>query len=67
MQYALQLPNRGRSLAVRLAAALLGTGVATTSFALTDSDKAPPPEVVIVGSSEDGSPEPATPMSGARP
>jgi hypothetical protein len=67
MQYALQLPNRGRSLAIPLAAALLGAGVATTTYALTDGDKASPPEVVILESSENASQAHPTPMSGPRP
>jgi hypothetical protein len=67
MQYALHLPNPRRSLAIPLAAALLGAGVATTTYALVDSETASTPEVVILEASGSDSPGQPTPQSGHRP
>jgi hypothetical protein len=67
MENALHPPNPGKAVAIALAAALLGAGVATTAHALTDSDKASPSRVVFVESSGDDSTAGPTPMSGARP
>ena len=67
MEHVLRLPNPRRSLAIPLAAALLGAGVAATTYALTDDEQASPPKVVIVAPPGDHSPAGATAFSGARP
>ena len=67
MEHSLQLPNPSRSLVIPLVAALLGAGVATTTYALTDGDKASPSRVVIVESSGGSQAAEPTPLSGARP
>jgi hypothetical protein len=67
MEHALRLPNPRRSLAVPLAAAVLGAGVATIAYAVTDDNQVAPPAPVIVAPSDDGSPQQPTPFSGMRP
>jgi hypothetical protein len=69
MEHALHLPNPRRSLAIPLAAALLGAGVATTTYALTDTAKTAqsPSKLVIVTPSERDSTAPAIPAAGHRP
>lgn len=48
MEYALNLPSAKRSLVVPLVvAALLGAGVATTTYAVVDSGQASQPTVVV--------------------
>ncbi len=48
MEYALNLPNAKRSLVVPLAvAAVLGAGVATTTYAVIDNGPASQPTVVV--------------------
>jgi hypothetical protein len=67
MEHAVHLPNPRRSLAIPLAAALLGAGVATATYAVTDSNEASPSKVVFVEPSG-GDSQAATPQtSGARP
>jgi hypothetical protein len=67
MEHALPVANPRHSLAMALAAALLGAAVATTTYALIDSDKSSPPKVVVVEpSGADSQPAP-TPWSGPRP
>jgi hypothetical protein len=66
MEHALHLPNPGRSLAIPLAAAVLGAGVATATYALTDAEQASPTRVVIVAPSNDDSPTQPTPFSEMR-
>lgn len=66
MEHALHLPNPRRSLAIPLAAALLGAGIATTTYALTDDEQASPTRVVISASSHDDSPPQPTPFSAMR-
>jgi hypothetical protein len=67
MEHALHLPNPKRSLAIPLAAAVLGAAVATTTYALTDGEQATPAKLVIVEPSGDHSPAGPTPFSGMRP
>ena len=67
MEHVLHLPNPRRSLAIPLAAALLGAGVATTTYALSDSAKTAQPKLVIVAPSERDSTAPAIPAMGHRP
>jgi hypothetical protein len=66
MNHALQLPNATRSVAIALVAALLGAGIATTTYALTDDHNSPSRVVVEAPSGGDSKAEP-TKMSGARP
>ncbi len=67
MEHALRLPNPRRSLAIPLAAAVLGAGVAATTYTLTDNEQASPPKVVIVAPSGDDSQTQPTPAGGMRP
>jgi hypothetical protein len=67
MGHAIHLPNPRRTLAIPLAAAMLGAGVATAAYALIDDEQVSPPKVVIVApAKQDSSPQP-TPVSGMRP
>lgn len=63
MEYALHLPISSRSLAIPLAAALLGAGVATGTFALVDSGQASQPTVVVTQPSGADATAQRTPMS----
>ena len=44
----LQLPNLRRSLAIPIAAAVLGAGAATGTYALIDNESVSPGKVVVV-------------------
>jgi hypothetical protein len=56
-----------RALAIPLAAALLGAGVATAGYALIEGDQpSSPPHVVVVPSGGHSNAQP-TPLSGRRP
>ena len=66
MEHVLHLPNPRRSLAIPLAAAVLGAGVATTTYALIDDEQASPTRVVISAPSNDDSPAQPTPFSEMR-
>jgi len=63
MEYALHLPISSRSLAIPLAAALLGAGVATGTYALADNGQASQPTVVITQPSGADATAQGTPMS----
>jgi uncharacterized membrane protein len=67
MERALHQPNPSRLLAISLVAALVGAGVATTTYALTDSETTLHPRVVVVASSGADSPAQPTQLSGTRP
>lgn len=66
MEHVLHLPTR-RMLVVPLAAAVLGAGVATTTYALIDSDQASQSKVAITQPSGADSAAQPTPFSGHRP
>lgn len=63
MELALHRPISSRALAIPLAAALLGAGVATGTYALVDSGQASQPTVVITHSSGADATAQGTPMS----
>jgi hypothetical protein len=67
MEHALNLLAPRRSLVITLAAALLGASVATTTYALIDSDQASQSKVLITQPSGADSTAQPTPMSGQRP
>jgi hypothetical protein len=66
MEHVLHLPTT-RTLVVPLAAAVLGAGLATTTYALIDSDQASQSKVAVTEpSGADSSAQPPTPFSGSR-
>jgi hypothetical protein len=68
MEHALHPPILKRSLVVPLAAAVLGAGVATATYAVVDSSQSPQAKVVFAQPSS-SQPQTAEPqlMSGRRP
>jgi hypothetical protein len=79
MQYVPQLPHPARALAVPLAAAALGAGVATATFAVVNIEDQPsvslptpavqsaPPSDAVAGERNDGGPAEGTAQQAMRP
>jgi len=79
MQYVPQLPHPARALAVPLAAAVLGAGVATATFAVVNIEDQPsvsfrtpavqwaPPSDAVAGQRSDGGPAEGTAQQTMRP
>jgi hypothetical protein len=67
MEHSLHQPISTRSIVIPLAAALLGAGVATSTYALVDSGQASQPTVLVDHAASVDSQAQPTPTSGRRP